>query len=101
MKTLAIGTRVRLAPRIWGTIKALTDSDALISWIKIKGCIERRYRMKFPIAEIVPDADPLAASVPWRLRYWVQDGRGSSNEGLLSEPGNKTAEWWSTYSPKP
>ncbi len=100
-KALLIGSRVRLAPRVWGVVLELNDTHALITWIKIRRVTERSYRMSFPVAEIMPDADPLAASVPWRLRYWLQDGHGAANDGLMSAAGNKRAMEWSTMSPPP
>lgn len=101
MKTLAIGSRVRLAPRIWGTVKTLDDHRAFIHWLRIRGAVERRYRMWFQILEIVPDAEPLTSDIPWRLRYWIQDGHGAKTPGLMSPQGDTPQHEYSPYSPLP
>lgn len=101
MKAVEIGSRVRLAPRIWGTVQILDSTNAFIHWVKVRRVTEKSYRMWFPVLQIVPDPYPLASTIPWRLRYWIQDGHGAGMPGLTSttEPveGNENP----SYTPLP
>lgn len=101
MRTIEIGTKVRLTPRVWGTVVRLDETMAVIRWVKVKGVTERKYQQRFVRDTIIPDATPLSPEIKWRLQFWIQDGSGKQLDTILSVANNDPPKWWQPYTPLP
>jgi hypothetical protein len=84
MRSVSIGDRVRISTRLWGDVIQIEAGLATIRWTKVRRLTSMTSRRRFPVNQIVPDAEPLHPDVPWRLRYWQETPGGVGVEGLQS-----------------
>ena len=103
MKSLAVGDLVRLNNNLHGHIVILEELRAKIEWHRTrgKGTVVRTSDRWFPSREIFPsDEADFNAGLPWRLQFFIEDGRGKAVPGNSSRKSERSQmKLWQPYSP--
>ncbi len=101
MKNLDVGSHVRVSRHLHGSVVELTAMTATVAWVRIKGRLQREARRRVPRGEIIPsDATDQREGIPWRLQFFIDDGRGRAlGENRSEIPAEIPKKPWTPHSP--